>query len=163
YNTEDIIQEIVRKNDLSIFNIQISNFSEMYATKYFSRELDTFPYYIGEENLNSITNVLREIFYSQFYYYQMTIDEVDLETYRDCSKIEMKVNNLNFPTAVIDNNIKNAPSVNRYKSLALFDYKSSNEKSEYNSLIDSLAKTLVANSIQTLEIVGNSGIEGSND
>lgn len=162
FNIQDIKQEL-ELNDISIYNIQVTNFSEMYSTKFFSRELGTSPYYIGAENLNSTSNIIQELFYSQFYHYRAVLETPQDSEICAFSKIEMKINNQNFPCDNIDSDIKSASSLNRYKTLALFNYKSNTLNQEYKPILDLLVKTLLKNEKQHIELVGNAGVEGSND
>lgn len=168
-HTINDIQNNINKSNINLFNIHISNLSEIYNTKLISKELGTTYYFINEEEFENMSGVMTEILMSQFFSYQLSFTPTEIA--KDCnfSKIEMSIKNSNFKndsylTDIIDTDIKSSASLNRYKTLALFDYKNGNTlKNEYKNLLDLLAITLLQNQNNTIELVGHSGIEGNED
>lgn len=162
-------QNNINKSNINLYIIHISNLSEIYNTKLISKELGTTYYFVNEEEFENMSGVMTEILMSQFFSYQLSFTPSEIA--KDCnfSKIEMNIKNSNFSNDSqlsdnIDTDIKGSASLNRYKTLALFDYKNGTTlKNEYKNQLDLLAITLIQNPNNTIELVGHSGIEGNED
>jgi len=162
------INDVVDKSNnlnVKIYNINLSNISETYNSKVFSYLKGNTFYYTNDEELDKINTILNEIFYSQKYYYEASINNKVFEI-DGCDFLKTELNyttNLGILSDLIFSDYKTSYSLNRFKTLTLFDYKNSQIKDEFNSQLDLLTTTLINNPNNNIELVGHSGIEGDND
>lgn len=162
------INDVVDKSNnlnVKIYNINLSNISETYNSKVFSYLKGNTFYYTNDEELDKINTILNEILYSQKYYYEASINNKVFEI-DGCDFLKTELNyttNLGILSDLIFSDYKTSYSLNRFKTLTLFDYKNSQIKEEFNSQLDLLTTTLINNPNNNIELVGHSGIEGDND
>lgn len=162
------INDVVEKSNnlnVKIYNINLSNFSETYNSKVFSFLKGNTNYYTNDEEIDKINTILNEIINSQKYYYEASINNKIFEI-DGCDFLKTELNyttNLGILSDLIFSDYKNSYSLNRYKTLTLFDYKNSQIKDEFNSQLELLTTTLINNPNNNIELVGHSGIEGDND
>lgn len=162
------INDVINKsNDLNvkIYNINLSNINETYNSKVFSYLKGNTYYYTNDEELDKINTILNEILYSQKYYYETSINNKVFKIV-GCDFLKTELNyttNLGILSDLIFSDYKTSYSLNRFKTITLFDYKNAQIKDEFDSQLELLAKTLINNPNNNIELVGHSGIEGDND
>lgn len=154
-----------KKLNLPIYNIHLANISEIYNTKLLSYELGYPNYYLNEDDLENVNSVLEEIISANENYYETVINKKDLINPNcDLLKTELAyTTNSGIISDVLFAGYKNSPSLNRFKTIALFDYKNTEINTDYIPNLELLAITLLRNPNNSIELVGHSGIEGNVD
>ncbi|MFN8367827.1 MAG: OmpA family protein [Candidatus Kapaibacterium sp.] len=162
YTAEDIIKR-ARETNTKVYTIAVGEGVENYPLKYISAQTGGRFYYVAQERMSEITEVLREVSFSVHGYYQLqfTASETIMHQCKSMkvvyeSELGRTEEKINLPTD--DDNV--SPM---YQALSMFSFRQTIVTDEYKPLVQSLAQVLKDNPDKVIELVGHSSAEGEDD
>ncbi|MDC1068421.1 OmpA family protein [Candidatus Kapabacteria bacterium] len=162
YNISDVIKE-ARKSDIPIYIISIGDAIDSFSAKYLSYGSGGSYYNLSIDNIHLLNDVLKEIQFAQKAHYKFKIPYQNLN---DCSFDATTITG-EFNDKMISDNVYLIKTPewlgSKSQSIALFDYKDSQFNPDFSNLINSMSRVLNDNPDFSLELIGHSSIEGSED
>jgi outer membrane protein OmpA-like peptidoglycan-associated protein len=149
--------------DIPIYIIGVGFSVESFILKYMCALTGGYYYSVSEFNTEKISGIMKEISFSQKFYYEFEIPM--LTDQDDCNKL---TGNVTFQSekVTLEEKIRivahpeTQPMV--YQAIASFDYKDTYLRDEFESILVSLAEVLMDNPESKIQLVGHSSIEGNN-
>lgn len=161
YDRNEIVKKAINSN-IPIYTIGVGDAVDSYSLKYLSQFTGANYYFVSNNNLFDVQDVMKEILFSQRKYYEikLSLSDIDLE---NCDKVKFE---LLIQSDSIE--VKSKHSIRTkaekhyfdYQAVCSFDYRDSTIKSEYKNLIKELADLMILNPDKKVELIGNASIEG---
>lgn len=163
YDARDVA-EIANKNNIPVYVIGIGDALETYSIKYLTSISGGRFYHIAESEIPLVKNILQEIFYAQKGYYEAPV-VINPSNYK-CNKIKTSLS-VDLRDVILRDNYRIAfePEIQYSKNqiVAAFEFQDTRVSYEYNVNIASLARVLKENSEYSIELIGHSSMEGSDE
>lgn len=162
YNISDVIEEAKAYN-IPVYMISIGDAIDSFSAKYLAYGSGGAYYDLPTSEIYKLKDILSEIYFSNKAHYKF---KIPIQSLSDCNfdatNIVAEFNNKEITDQIY---IVKKPEWlgSKSQSIALFDYKSEKLESEFDELILSLARVLNDNPGFSLELIGHSSIEGSED
>jgi len=164
YTAEDIIKKATETNT-KVYTIALGESVENYPLKYISAQTGGRFYYLPQEHLSEVTDVLREISYSVHGYYSLQFSATS-GMLRQCKNMQWKVS-YETPSGKTEEKISLPNSDENtyptYQALSMFSFRQTIVTEEYKPLLQSIAQVLKDNPDKVIELVGHSSAEGDDD
>lgn len=161
FDRNDVAKRALKHN-IPVYTIGIGDAVDSYSLRYISNFSGGNFYFLQENEINNVGNILNEILFSQRTYYDFTLPISDLAT-QNCETIKIElgtIHEIDTVFAAHSIRLKAAKHYFNYQAIASFDYKSASLSPDYYNHIKFLADMLVLHSDTKIELIGNSSIEG---
>lgn len=149
--------------DIPIYVIGVGFSVESFVLKYICGLTGGYYYSISEYDTEKISGIMKEIAFSQKFYYEFEIPM--LTDHDDCNKLTGTVA-FSSEKVQLEEKIRIVAQPEtqpmEYQALASFDYKDTYLKDEFEPILSSLAEVLKDNPDSKIQLVGHSSIEGNN-
>jgi outer membrane protein OmpA-like peptidoglycan-associated protein len=163
YDRNDIIDLAISKN-IPVYVIGVGNAVDSYSLSTLAHLSGARYYSVDESELENVSLILNEILFSQKSSYQFDVT-IPAESSANCKSIKV---NYEFITSASNANdtliiplTKERHEFN-YMAVASFDVRDTVVLSEFDELLDLLTDVMKKNPAQSIELIGNSSIEGNN-
>jgi outer membrane protein OmpA-like peptidoglycan-associated protein len=164
YDRNDVVELAVKFN-IPIYIIAVGNAVDSYSLRYLAEFTGAKYYEVEDSEINQISNILNEITFVQKAHYDLALYQ-PTEYTKMCNNAKLFVN-LNIADKIV------ADSANlrfykerqffKYQSVASFEYRDTVPDPQFYETIKSLAMILQTNTDKSVELIGNSSIEGTNE
>ena len=164
YDRNDVI-ELAVKLKVPIYVIAVGNAVDSYSLRYLSEFTGAKYYEIEESDVSKISNILSEITFAQKAHYDLTLYQPS-EYNKICNNAKLYAKlNIGDKSATDSANIRfyKERQFFKYQSVASFEYRDTIPDSQFHETINSLAMILQTNTDKSVELIGNSSIEGTNE
>lgn len=162
YNISDVIKD-AKANNIQIYMISIGDAIDSFSSKYLAYGSGASYYDVPVDELFYLSDIFNEIYFAQKVHYNF---KIPYDALNDCN-FDATTITAEFNERKINDQVylvkKPEWLGSKSQSIALFDYKSSELNNEFDELIESMARVLIDNPGFSLELIGHSSIEGSED
>lgn len=163
YNANDLVSTALSRN-IPVYIISCGYAVNTYNLKYITNRTGGKFYNIAPNEIDNISEILKEIYYSHKSYYsvELSIDYSDISNCKELYNISSIEGNesLNDEIKII---MRDKAQYTDYQSVAAFDYKQKNISDDFNETIKDLADVLIQNPNSAIQLTGHSSIEGDEE
>jgi outer membrane protein OmpA-like peptidoglycan-associated protein len=163
YNANDLINA-AESRDLPVYIISIGYAVNTFNLKYITNKTGGRFYNIASGEIEHLSNILKEIYYSHKSYYSIDLN-IKKSDVNNCSEITNIVyiegdESLSDEFELIT---RDKAQYTDYQSVASFEYKQTSVSESFTDNIKELASVLAENPNAAIQLTGHSSIEGDED
>jgi len=163
YDRNDIVDYALARG-IPVYVIGVGNAVDTYSLKYMCDYTGGRYYGIEDTQLFDVTKVLNEIIFADNKSYQLTITIPDIPG--DAKYSNLILSHATATPRIIDT--LKIPKVkeqmfSRYQAVASFDQRDTLLSRDFDETLGTLARVLAENPDKTIELIGNSSIEGNEE
>lgn len=163
YSIADVVK-IAKEKKVAVYPIAIGDVFEGYALKYLAEKTGGKFYHIEEDDISLLKNIMTEIHLGNKLYYQFELS-VD-NSVQNCGEIKSKVMYL-LNSARLNDTFKlksdYSKPYSKYQTIAGFNFKDTLVSPDYYVLIESLAQVMLDNPDESIELIGHSSNESTQE
>ncbi len=159
------VANAAKSYSIPIYIIGVGNDIDSYSLKYLAAISGGKFYSISTDEISQVKDILHEITFAQKAYYEfdLPLSSINID---ECDKLKSEIT-FDAGSARMSDAFRliltPQPQYARYQALAAFDNKNTKVGEEFLETISSLALVLNDNPDFSIELIGHSSIEGSND
>lgn len=162
FHTEQEIVKIAKEHNIKLYVVAIGETIPTYNFEYLANATGGSLYILNEKEILDLYNVLHEILFVQKFYYRAKVsipykfdfneDLILNLSLKDTNNSNIIYNNYTLPSKHID-------LFSNYKTLAIFNNKSTKIQEEFYSNLQALADTLNKHKDLTIKLIGHAHID----